>query len=90
MNFPLIFMMLVLVAMATTAPGPKDFLVETADAVNLQLLCMHDFYERFQQRLKVNSLSSLTFFIFGQKNTILIIILAKEKTVQNTNAYSCN
>ena len=33
MNFSLTFVMLVLVAMANTAPQPKTFLVETADKV---------------------------------------------------------
>ena len=36
MNFSLTFVMLVLVAMANTAPQPKTFLVETADKVTRQ------------------------------------------------------
>ena len=52
MNFSLTFVMLVLVAMANTAPQPKTFLVETADKVTRQglfvtfccyLFCMHAF-----------------------------------------------
>ena len=41
MNFPLTFVMLLMVAMASAVPKPKTYLVETAEKVTFQLFWMY-------------------------------------------------